>query len=109
MAPECWRVSAPSAPQGRYGSLYWLGWRLTLAKWKEPMLRLPAPHQELTGIFELGQVFQRLLRRPWQLDLAAVVLENEALKRDCYHTPANVEKPADLRRIITEGLSQAPF
>jgi hypothetical protein len=73
------------------------------------MLRLPAPHQELTGIFELGQVFQRLLRRPRQLDLAAVVRENEALKRDCYHTPANVEKPADLRRIITEGLSQAPF
>jgi hypothetical protein len=58
--------------------------------------------------FELGQVFQHLLRRPRQLDLAAVVLENEALNGIATIRP-NVEKPADLRRIITEGLSQAPF
>src|SRR5437764_7666755 len=53
--------------------------------------------RELTRVFELRQLFQRFLGRPRQLDLSAIVLENEALKGHRYHAPADVEKPADLQ------------
>ena len=63
---------------------------------QKPTLRLAATRPELAGVFELRQLFQRFLSRSRQLDLGAVVLENEALKGDRYHAPADVEKSADL-------------